>query len=107
MSDQDKIATLSRELAIERAMRGLKVKAGADDIARLAIEREVSAQYAEFPLSFDPGSTDMLKAVTEAAQTKCPALFDATESKGGSGGGTGAGNEMQTRAAELKRKGIL
>jgi hypothetical protein len=104
MSDQDTIAALSRDLAIERAMRGLKVKAGAEDIARLAIEREVNAQYAEFPLSFNPGCQDMLKAVTDAALTKCPALFDAPD-KGGAG--SGAGGEMQARAVELKRKGIL
>ena len=105
MSDQDTIATLSRDLAIERAMRGMKVKAGAEDIARLAIEREVNAQYAEFPLSFNPGCQDMLKTVTDAALTKCPALFDAPDSRGGSG--SGAGGDMQARAVELKRKGIL
>lgn len=105
MTPAEQIASLTKALAVERAMNGLKVKAGVSaDFARMVVEREVSVDMDQYPETFDPACPEMLKGVTERSVSKCPAVFEAA----GAGSSAGSGlTDDQARAAELKKKGII
>ena len=105
MTPEERIASLTKALAVERAMNGLKLKPGVSvEFARLAVEREVSVDMEAYPTSFDPACPETLKGISERSAAKCPALFGVA----GSGSAAGSGlTEAQARAAELKAKGII
>lgn len=105
MTPAEQIASLTKALAVERVMNGLKVKAGVSgDFARMAVEREVTEQMDQYPETFDPACPNMLKGVTDRSVSKCPAMFEAA----GAGGSSGSGmTESQARRVELRKKGIL
>jgi hypothetical protein len=90
--------TLSRELAVERAMRHVQVKPGSEGIARLAIEAEVKAHQETYPEIFDPADESMLSQVGANAVKKSPTLFAGAEKSG-----SGAANSLADRAAQLRR----
>lgn len=90
--------TLSRELAVERAMRHVQVKPGFEGMARLQIEAEVKAHQAIYPDGFDPADESMLAQVGADAVKKSPALFASAEKSG-----SGAANSLADRAAQLRR----
>ena len=90
--------TLSRELAVERAMRHVQAKPGFEGMARLAIEAEVKTYQETYPDYFDPANEDMLSQVGGNAVKKSPAVFAGAEKSG-----SGAANSLADRAAQLRR----